>query len=1061
MEAFTGVRTVVHVSIDRNKVLEAAQKHLAKGNLDKAIVEFQRLVAADPKDVRTLLKIGELQARKGSIRDACDTYLKVGDSYSDQGFFSKSVAVYKQVVKLDPTRVDAIKKLARNYEDLQLTGDALAAYELLAQTLAQKGDMDGALAAMSHATSLDPQNLAARIRYAEALSKAGKTKEAADEFETSARQIKQQGRIDDYIKVAERLLFHRDNDLALAKELAGLYLERNDGKRALAKLQVLFKANPKDDSVLTMLAQAFVSLEQRDKAIQVLKELARHHLEQHRTEDRVRVLRRILELDPTDAEAKQALLGDAPAHKPKVDIDAIVPNTAVVGGAGSSPAARPGLHVSAGQGPSVPMPGQARGPAPAVPRPATGGTSVEPPAATIIRVSRSSRPPAASHAVRPVEVPKPAPLPAVEDEIIIIDDEAEVSAEPAEPVQRASQPGAEVSTQTVVARLLAECDVFGRYGLKDKIVDQLERVVALAPEHREARERLRDAYLDLGNVDDAVEQMVVLARLTMTSEPAYAIASLRKAVAIDPENPDVRHMLRQLDPAFSTSTASVEAVRPQAPAPLPPSREVPTQPSVLPPAPEPEPEEDVVFFDESAGASIAPPPSPAEDVLFVEEISAPASLPAEPPIVMQEPEPWRPSEPAPIAAAPAPRMPTPPPSPEPLRASPSAGMPLPAVLDFFDDEEEEPPPRMSAAEIIAEAASLAGASIATSAEMPPEPQLPDVAAFIDLDEPISKEEFEGGPASIAPPPAAPAAPAALDEVLEEVDFYLAQQLWDDARSTLSEALAAHPGHPLLTDKLEEIDELATMYGNAAVAHEAHRAEAAPPPPQLAVRPVSAPPERPVSVPPRPVSVPPQTRASVGPPAPSDDVSFALAEKLAEAIEEELGPSKPTAAGSDSVDVDQVFAQFKAGVEKQVDESDVETHYDLGIAYKEMGLLEDAVGEFEIAARSETKASIALTMIGLCRVEQGRIDDGISALERALAAKHRDAREVNGVHYELANALALAGRNTEAIAYYEKVLAADPTFRGIREKIAALRSAAPADDAEQDELEKAFEDLLGH
>ncbi len=143
------------VSIDRNKVLESAQKFLAKGQFDKAIVEYQKLTAADPKDVRTLLKIAELQAKKGSLRESVDTYLKVGDSYAGQGFFSKSIAVYKQAVRLDATRLDALKKLAQNYEELQHTADALTAYDMLAQAHQSQGQTDGALAAMRRATEID------------------------------------------------------------------------------------------------------------------------------------------------------------------------------------------------------------------------------------------------------------------------------------------------------------------------------------------------------------------------------------------------------------------------------------------------------------------------------------------------------------------------------------------------------------------------------------------------------------------------------------------------------------------------------------------------------------------------------------------------------------------------------------------------------------------------------------------------------------------------------------------------------------------------------------------
>ncbi|HBQ18751.1 MAG TPA: hypothetical protein DEF51_49035, partial [Myxococcales bacterium] len=88
------------MSLDRAKVLETAQKHLQKGNYDKAIVEFRKIVQSDPSDIRTWLKIGDLQTRKGARTDAIVTYCKVADQYADQGFFLKAVAVYKQILKL-------------------------------------------------------------------------------------------------------------------------------------------------------------------------------------------------------------------------------------------------------------------------------------------------------------------------------------------------------------------------------------------------------------------------------------------------------------------------------------------------------------------------------------------------------------------------------------------------------------------------------------------------------------------------------------------------------------------------------------------------------------------------------------------------------------------------------------------------------------------------------------------------------------------------------------------------------------------------------------------------
>ena len=98
--------------------------------------------------------------------------------------------------------------------------------------------------------------------------------------------LRDQGRLDDYIKVAERLLYHRSNDVQVAKELAETYIARRDPKRALAKLQICFKADPRDVSTLSLLAEAFLMLSQTEKAVSVYREIARIHREAHRPQER-------------------------------------------------------------------------------------------------------------------------------------------------------------------------------------------------------------------------------------------------------------------------------------------------------------------------------------------------------------------------------------------------------------------------------------------------------------------------------------------------------------------------------------------------------------------------------------------------------------------------------------------------------------------------------------------------------------------------------------------------------------------------------------------------------
>jgi tetratricopeptide (TPR) repeat protein len=301
------------LSINRNKVLDAARKYQARGQYDKAIAQYQKLVDADKRDVRSLLKIGDLYVRKGDRSQAIETYEKVAGHYAQQGFFLKAIAVYKQILKLDPSRLDAQVHLGEMYEQLQLISDAMSVFEDVANGFMRAGDTDMALEMLGKMVDLDPEHIPVRIKYAEALSRAGRTQPAADEFEQGAFLLRDQGRLDDYIKVAERLLYHRGNDVRVAKELAETYIARRDPKRALAKLQICFKADPRDVSTLSLLAEAFLMLSQTDKAVSVYREIARIHREAHRPQERMSALRRILELNPNDKEAQKALQKTASA----------------------------------------------------------------------------------------------------------------------------------------------------------------------------------------------------------------------------------------------------------------------------------------------------------------------------------------------------------------------------------------------------------------------------------------------------------------------------------------------------------------------------------------------------------------------------------------------------------------------------------------------------------------------------------------------------------------------------------------------------------------------------
>jgi pilus assembly protein FimV len=295
------------VAIDKNKIIEAATKFVQKGQYDKAIKEYHKLLGADLKDARIQQKLGELYQKKGDNALAADCFLKVAEIHSADGFFLKAVAVYKQVLKLNPGLVDVNLKLAELHQQLGLMSDAMAQYQLVANHYDKSGNTRASLDTLRKMVDLDPDNIASRIKLAELYAREQMNLEAIEEFRRAADYLKRNNRVEDYIKVAERLVFLDPGDLALTRELAGIYLAKQDTKRSLAKLQLCFKADPKDIETLTMLAQAFKDLGQTSKTVSVYKELAKIYDEQDRAEEERAAWRNVLELAPDDREARAKL----------------------------------------------------------------------------------------------------------------------------------------------------------------------------------------------------------------------------------------------------------------------------------------------------------------------------------------------------------------------------------------------------------------------------------------------------------------------------------------------------------------------------------------------------------------------------------------------------------------------------------------------------------------------------------------------------------------------------------------------------------------------------------
>jgi pilus assembly protein FimV len=1005
------------VAFNKEKVMDTARKFVEKNQIDKAVKEYLRIVQEDPKDVRVWLKIGDLYAKKGAKQDATDTYLKVARFYHDQGFFVKAIAVYKQILKLDPRLVDVILKLAELYRENGYMSEAMQHYESVAAHFHREGNTKEALETVKKLVDLDPENIATRIKLAELYSKEELVEDAVTQFTIACETLRRQARQDDFIKVAERLLWHKPDNHALNRELAGLYLRRNDPRRALQKLQTCFKADPRDPETLGLLALAFQALDQKAKTVSVLKELARIHVENKARDKAVEVFRKILELVPNDADAQQYISANAPQA-------------------------------------SAPLPTKT----PPIPRPPTPMPQAIRAATAEAKFNITSDLPALPPSTRMT-----GSMPLVDEQSLSgVDfalpeyDDSDFSAdmEPPPDPRRASAAGEQHADE--ISKILAETDVYVKYGLHQKAVDHLRRVFTLDGDNVEAHERLKDIFIAQGRERDAEGELLKLAELVAHTDPDRAEQYLQDLLATNGTHTGAFELARKFRlrvARMSSASAEVEyggggiaevdgdGDELELSAPPPPvavsrsgSRSHDAVDDFDPnelignnnkikiahgsPAPSKPPRRPASEIEFDFG----PSPSQATREVAPEQAAALASMPIEDDddhaMLVDRPQghDWSANvlETGPAAYVDATNQ-----AHDPALDDEAISVDIDQVavaeIGEVDDGEDLPFDPDEARRFDAgmkpvghtDAADVSGFA---ETDLPPSHDSSDPLAVDG-----SYDPYRGGRIS-QPDPTITSAPAPdLSEVstpvgeraeslveddLDEADFYASQGMYGEALESLRGLLARYPNHPLVTAKLREVEAQA----------------------------LESDPEHAVDTPPAGSAPALQVDHTGGTDAIElDEIEEVSADDLLESAVEVEPEPKPTKRKPTVM------------LEKPVDEGDADTHYDLGLAYKEMGLYDEAVKAFDKVLRAPGREAQCRVMIGMCQREQGHGSEAIHQFKQGLHATPSD-RERLSLYYEIGVTYEAMGDGGEALYYFEAVLKRDVKFADASVRADSLRSA---------------------
>jgi len=679
------------MAINRDKVQDAAEKLLQRGKVEAAIQEFRKLLADSPKDIALLNRVGDLYVRINRNDEAIRLFLQLAQRYSEDGFFVKAIAIYKKILKFDPTRMVVYERLADLYHKQGLLTEARDQYKVLVDYYQKHGDAKKGAEYLQKIADLDPEDPTPRVKLAEAHHQLGDKQKELGELKALAEMMTRHGRFDEAAQIYTRAIAAAPDDLAFVTDaVLGL---KDAGQIGVAArlLAIAVEKNPQAERIARLAGLGRSAAAPAPTPIE----------DREGTKTGLRV--RDIAPPPPELEVRATPSAPEPAE-PEFIVELpeetgpptteIRPTDSMLRRSPESPWFDGGMASDVEFELELEIEGVAEAADPAPP-PAPA-PSVEPEAKIDWEFEGESvleLPELGAEELPPVEpVLAPPPEPAADAsafEVGLDLDELERTSYEVVPE--------EVPVARRLGDLLAEAEVFRKYGLTEKAHDRVREILHHDPGHLEAMALQVALLLDEGKHDRVLTRAQALAELAAGSGEAgdSVWAPLRQKLnkagyrfegsipvatpaPKKPKKDSVSDLLADLvgiagEPKKAKPAGAPAPARTQPPAPAPP-------PAVAQPAPEPLP---------PAPPRPAPPrPAPPAPPAAAPSMRPAAAAPAPPPVAARTPPP-APPPPAADSLAwldEAPKPAPPPPAPGPGRPLAADKAPSSEELLFEDEE---------------------------------------------------------------------------------------------------------------------------------------------------------------------------------------------------------------------------------------------------------------------------------------------------------------------------------------------------------------------------------------
>ncbi|MBU5614820.1 tetratricopeptide repeat protein [Geomonas azotofigens] len=206
----------------KEKILESAQRFVLKGQIDKAIKDYQQVVAMEPGDIRYRQRLAELLVRDNRKEEAIQQYEDIGKHYADNGYFLKAIATYKQIQRLNPSNLATALTIAHLNQQQGLIGNAMAEYGQVAALYEKEGALREALKVVETMLGVDAEHSATKLKYAELLYATGAVEQSREAFAALVTALRNRGLDSEVVSVAARVqeLFPEQDAPQLAPSFA-------------------------------------------------------------------------------------------------------------------------------------------------------------------------------------------------------------------------------------------------------------------------------------------------------------------------------------------------------------------------------------------------------------------------------------------------------------------------------------------------------------------------------------------------------------------------------------------------------------------------------------------------------------------------------------------------------------------------------------------------------------------------------------------------------------------------------------------------------------------------